>query len=396
MLSSRLQPNRGHMYQFASELGGGEDLSRLPTTSETPDHFYVNLSYFNDNTSPTNIMNQTQPATVTQSFSKPLKFNPNEYNLSIIRFSISSDTVPRSVQIPTGVTGGNTDLYVSLSYNGTYYTEPIVYPIYPNIAGPPIQAIYTIQQLLDLINAGYQAAQAEVALAGGPTGATGESAFMSYDPETLLFTMNSPVFYGTGGVGQTAGDGVGISMSYQLYHKFGGFNVIQRDPIQFNGFVDDTFVRDVTGYNYINNVYYPGGVLGATGSFLQLRQDVEWPSAIQDYNKLIITSQFLPTVAETTAQQTYSDWQGNSSNNFLRIVTDFLIGNDLSLISNSENFIYQPTLLRLASLSGNVEISQIDLTVYLGDKFGNIVPLSLNPLDYISAKIGFIRKGLSN
>ena len=358
-----------------------------------PDHFYINLTYFNNNTSNTNIMNQTVPARISQTYDRDIISQPDLWNLSIVRFSISSDTVPRVTQ-PLGTTGGNTDLYVDLGYDGTDYTQPIVLPVYPNITGS-VQGVYQVNEFLDLINAGYQAAQAEIALAGGPTGPTGQAAFISYDPTSGLYTMNSPSFYGTGGIGATAGNGVSITMSYQLYHKFQSFDVIQNDPILFNA-SDVTFVRAVRGDN-VATLTYPS--VGVTGQFLQLRQDAPWASSIEDIDRLLITSQFLPVVKEYKSEQLLTQYSGNqqqNGNQTLSIITDFFIGSDSVILSRSENFIYIPPIYRWCSLKGQTPIKQVDLQIYYADKLGNIFPLYVNPLDSFDVKILFAKKGLAS
>src|ERR1700722_577484 len=273
-------------------------LPKEPDPKDTdPDHFYVNLTFFNNNTSNINVMNQTIPAKIEQTFSRDLIAEPDLWNASVVRFSIASDTVPRVTQV-LGTTGGNTDLYVNLSYNGTFYDEPIVLPTYPNLSGA-VQAVYQVNEFLDIINAAYREAQVEVALAGGPTGPTGVAAFMMFDPATSLYTMNVPVFYGTGSVGTSTT--VGVGMSYQLYHKFGSFNVVQNDPILMNN-IDDTFVKAVRGDNIVT-LNYPSA--GITGQYMQLRQDSPWGSSIEDVDRLLLTTQFLPVIKEYRAEQLY-------------------------------------------------------------------------------------------
>src|ERR1700722_822399 len=235
------------------------------------DHVYFDLTFYN-NSEAVNSSEQFIPAKVIQTNSVEIIDNPTEWNLTIARFSISSDSIGRVYQ-PIGTTGGNTTLFAGLTYLGVHYDEPIVLPTmnYPN--GVNVQVVFDVNDFIDLINAAWAAAQVSVAGAGGPTG---YQPIMTYDPSTGLYTINSPEGYGTY-TGGSGGTGVQITMSYDLWHKFQSFSAIENDPIQYNN--HDVTIKVLARGDNITTLQYPAGT---TGLYYQMRQDAAWPASIMD------------------------------------------------------------------------------------------------------------------
>lgn len=365
-----------------------DDLTRV-------DHRYFNLQYTNNSDTMAEGSSQFVPCNVQQFYDVDIITQPQMWNVALCRFAISSSSIGRVYQ-PLGTTGGNTTMYVSLSYNGTYYDEPIVLPTVTTYNQVQVQVVYNINAFLNLLNAGYALAQTAVAGAGGPTGYG--QVLVTYEPTSGLYYVNIPSWYGTGTIG-TTGNGIGVHMSYQLYHRFGGFDVIENDPILYNNH-DVTFVRYYSGNN-LGNITYPVGTggTGPSGGYMELAQDAAWPSSLEDINRLIITSTSLPITQEFRSNQFFSQFNSNVLGNGIlqqAIVTDFFIGEDSPIVASSENFLYTPTLLRLASLVGTSPLRQLDLQAYVVTKFGALFPIVLGPTDSFDAKIVFIYKGLTS
>lgn len=346
------------------------------------DHYYFNLTFFNNG-------DQYKIANVVQPFDRTILFEPQKWNMAIARFSISSDYIARAYQ-PLGTTSVNTKEWVSLSYNGTYYDSPVVLPTVLSPSGVFIQAAYDVNSFLNIVNAAYAASYAAVVAAGGPTGAYGQ-VLMTYEPQDGLYFLNVPTYFGTGGIGMTAGDGIGVHMSYALYHRFLSFNTFQNVPLLNNNH-DVTFVRYLSGNN-ITTIEYPVGV---TGKYLALAQDAPWASSIMDVTRLLISTTTIPITPEFRTQQFYMQFDGNPANQSLPIVTDFFIGEDSSIINSAESFLYTPTLLRLTSLQGTNPIRQMDIEVSFATSDGTIYPLWLAPGDNIDIKFLFLKKGLTS
>lgn len=357
-----------------------------------PDHLYLTASLYNNRfLDPT--LPQPVPAELSQTRSSPFIFNPSQYNLTIARFAISPDLIPRVSQ-DVNTTTSNTFLYAGLSYNDVYYDEPIVLPTVLAPDGSTIKALYSIQAFVDLINDAWTTAYASVVGAGGPTG-TG-SIFMSYDNTQGFYTVNVPNYYGTGGTG--AGT-IGVHMSLALYGSFGSFNVIQPlgPRITYNHH-EITFIKEWTGTNRNADLSYPNGTV--EGIYMQLRQDAPWPSSVMDIHRLIITTSSLPVYQDFLApinpiQMNTQTIQGNNA--ALSIVTDFYCGHDLELEGQSETLRYVPTgLYRLISLSGSAPITRWDLKIFYQTADGNIYPLYIPVGGECSVKLLFLKKGLTS
>jgi hypothetical protein len=346
------------------------------------DHIYFDLTYYNNSTS-IQANEQTIPATVFQSYAQTIIKNPEEWSLTVARFSISSNNIPRVVQSPT-TTDVTTEFWVGVSYAGNYYDAPILLPavLYNNQI--QLRAAFNVNQFLDLINTGYIAAQTLAAAAGGPTGAG--YPFMSYDPVSGLYQMNEPDYMITNGTGTS-----NLTMSYQLYHKFQSFPVHINAPLTYNHH-DVSFYAKVRGNGPVEYTYPD---LGTTGLYIPITQEAAWPSSIMDINRLLVTTTTIPVVTEFRGTQTYMSLQANNQNETKQIITDFFIGLDQQILPRSEHWLYTPNLYRIASMKGNTPMRQLDITIYVVTTAGIIYQLYLNPLDSLDIKLLFMKKGLT-
>lgn len=377
--------NSGNNLTQQNKSIGNSTYSRNYPPEPVTDHVYFDLTFFNNSES-TDSTEQLIPAKVIQTLSADIVGMPKTWNLTIARFSISSDAIGRVYQ-PFPTTSANTDLFAGLSYQGTYYDSPIVLPVqtYPN--GINIQVVYNVNDFVDLINAAWAASSASVISAGGPTG----QPVMTFNPADGLYTINSPVGYGTGTIG-TTGNGVGIHMSYDLWHKFQSFSEIVNDPILYNNH-DATFIRICRGDN-VTTLNYPSA--GVTGLYYQLRQDAAWPSSIMDVSRLLITTSSLPVTQEFRSQQLYSQFLGNNGNARMAVLTDFFIGSDSELMNRNQHWLYTPNLYRIISLESTYPIRQIDLSILVQTNDGTVYPVYLSPRDNLDIKLLFLHKGLTS
>jgi len=348
-----------------------------------PDHIYFNLTFTNNNVPPNGTTPQYVPARVMQTYDRVIVPDPSKYNVSIVRFAISSDALNRVYQ-PYPTTTMNTTFWAGVGYTGTYYNEPIVLPVMVDPNGVNIQGVNNVNLFIDQINTAYGNATTALA-ATGPTG-IGQP-LITYNPVDGLYTMNIPSWMHD--------NNVSVTMSYQLYHRFLGFSATVNNPLLYNN-RDVTFNQVYRGDN-LTSIEYPIGTggTGPTGPYLQMRQDCQWPSSIMDINRLIIVTNTIPVVSEFKANQTSSQFGAAPGNQTLSILTDYFIGEDLQLQANSNKFIYVPTIYRISSLQGNSPLVQLDLSVYVSDSGGNIYPLYLGPLDSMDSKILFLEKGLT-
>jgi hypothetical protein len=369
----------------------------LSSVTHHPDHIYLDVNLYNDSFAGPTGMGKPQyiAAEVNQVRDSPIIYEPYRYNLTIARFSISASDVERVSQPPL-ITDSTTLWFVGLSYEGVYYTQPIVIPTTMGRAVPvPEKVIFNVNAYLDLINAGFLAAQTAAQTAGAPTGPTGSQVIMTFDPATSLYTLNVPETYGTGTIGMTAGNGVGVHMSFLLYQKFQSFNVIQNNPLLYGaGFNSDvTYVREWTGNNYTTDIYINGAT---SGVYMQLRQDAAWASSISNINRLQITVSQIPITQEYVQTISTTQDQGGPANQIAPILTDFFIGSNLELSSVGESYIYTPPIYRICSLQGTAPLKGFSIKIYIVTTSGVRFPLYLAPGSSMSLKLLFLEKGLTS
>lgn len=358
--------------------------------SYAPDHIYLNGSLYNDNYKNPSLA-QYVPAEISQTRTSPFLSNSSAFNVAITRFAISADCIPRVSQ-PLNTDISNTQWHVSLSYNGIYYDAPVVLPTSVDPAGNPAKVLYSVQAFLDFINDSWLVAQNAAQAGGAPTGPG--QIFFSYDKSQGFYNLNVPDWYGEGITGLAPADGIGVHMSLGLYGLFGSYNaILPRGPsITYDGH-EVTFIRELTGYNYMTNVVYPG--IGTTGNYMQLQQDAPLASSIMNVHRLVITTN-LPVYSSFTAPLFTSDLT-LGGNNTLKMLTDFYIGHDGTLEQDNSTLKYVATgLLRLISLAGSVPIQNWDLKVFYVTAENEVYPLYIPPGGELSIDLLFLKKGLTS
>lgn len=361
-----------------------------------PERVYYDLTFFNNTFLDVNSPVQYVPAGVTQTRDTPYLYNPEQYNMAIVRFSIDGSYIARVAQSPlsnTGTTG--TRLWVSLSYNGVYYDEGIVFPTITSFIGKQEKLEYNIYGFLDHINDALFRCQQRVIAAGAscPYGQT----FITYDPSSQLYQINIPSYYGTGTFGATGDGTIGVHMSYFLFQKLGSsFDVDQDSPLKYNNH-DIAIVKKWRGDNQISgsNFYFGGSPTGNTGTYFAIKQDCPFPSSIVDLNRLIITTTTLPVVEEFKYRDDFLA-VGTKENVTASVITDILIGKDVPLASRGEPLVYIPDVYRLVALKSAVPLNKADVQFFVADKQGFIYQLFLAPGSSINCKLLFLKKGLSN
>jgi hypothetical protein len=425
------------------------------------DHVYLNIAIpHNDalsvNGSPT-------LATFTNNYSQPIISNPLEYEMSIVRFSLPGGDLP--IQIcpiqPYPNTDPNLTVYgVALSY-GTY-TTPVQYLEYvPNntLTIPPAPAagegvvrnqyvryyqIFSYQQIVDMINAAYQAAF--INLSANTTPPTGAVApFMTFNSANDLFTMNAQsdsygLSYNTGTVSASAGTVTGVGTTFtsamvggRLTFANGQSGIITAFTDATHITIDNTNTISSTTYSilygirvYMNtalqNLFdesfqkiflgYNGGIdfeiliknnennsstnanlpSGHQNVYLMVQ---EFPT-LQNFNSLqsILFKTTLISVRNEIRPNIVNNQAGNTQNitNQSPIITDF----ELNLIQGFDfrsSIHYLPTAeYRITDLTSNSPISQINMDIYWTDNYGNEYQLMIPAHSVVTIKILFRKK----
>lgn len=354
------------------------------------DHIYLNVTVFNDSviTAPTQPF--YIPATVSQTRASAIVSNPSEWNFSIVRFSVNSSAIPR-------ITESASNLVVGYSFNNVFYDAPVVIPLAPDVnSGLPSQSLYDIFSLVNIINAAFFTAQ--TAAAGGGAVFPYGQVFLHYDPSTQLFSLYIPSYFGEGTVSVDMTT-IGVHMSFDMSQRLESFPTIQNFPLQNNGH-DVTFVKKFSGLNQVTlpatTTLGPGGPVAMAGNYMLLQQDSAWPSAVENVNRVALTTSSIPVINEYRSTSLYSLQGGGNNNQTIPILTDFIAGSAAPLSNAGEPFTYIPQIYRLSSMTSTQPMLKYDITANVIDRFGNLSLLRIPPGGLMDVKMLFLKKGLSN
>ena len=252
----RSEMEGGYLGDYMSEQRNMEDRNpERPENviiSQSQDHFYYNTII---NNSTDNVV----PAIYKDVRSDAILQNPEDYTLSIVRFSLSSGVLPifNFKPLPGSKTTGNQDLNlgkysVTLSYNGVdvqQYLTFILNRLNPNAPqtnkdnvnwnynNPPnlsdwltinssnynYYQVFDYQNFLDMINAALFTAYMKVDPNSPPKLAGAPAPFMQLNHTTGLISL---MVHRTFNVGYAGSPTIEISMNNDLYMFFNNFSTI--------------------------------------------------------------------------------------------------------------------------------------------------------------------------
>jgi hypothetical protein len=368
--------------------------------------------------------------------SSPFIMNPEDYYLSILRFTVETGTLP--VFIPViQPNQGNRDLTIyslqlewedpatSITYTSgetflTFFPQNKAAPLPPppNATANGIQNnagryydVYNYSVIPLLVNYALQVAfnalQTAV-VAGGAALPSGFAPVMTWDSSSdsavLYFDTAGYNFYfpaATYPVPPAGYAPIRLFFNAPLYGLFPSF------PAEYLG-----YAPALSGKNFLFTPFNVGGLnngiitpfpvptppLPATWTSTQIYQEYSTIANFSPIVALVFTSNTLPIqpnqvstpLVINNAQQVVL---GGNNSDFANVITD--------LVSDTgqykPNLTYNPTSeYRLITLYGNRPLSNIDIQVYWRDKFGRLNPFRLASGEAITIKVAFLKKGTYN
>jgi hypothetical protein len=414
---------------------------------QDPDLVYYNASIVNGNSTQTTSDPQIR---FTETRDIPIINDASKYNFSIVRFTLNGPNKDLPLFIPTILTGSDnptnnvnlTCYSVSLKATVNYFvgagfqtntftaTENIIWqPETLDIVQAPVPLpstcqtgqdvttryywCYTYSHWLDLVDAAFAAAQANIqsqfaiwyaGLPGaGPVPTMGtKPCQMLYNPTSNLFSLYADR-YGFGGADRSSITSV-ADESYQLYfnsNMFGLFSNFQNLYVNLPGGLINEIIIYSALYQNLISVTSPPAPAGGAATYWVISQD--YPSTSSLWNpceSIVFTSSLLPLVNEQSGDPVRFG-QSNlgllSSNQaaFQPIVTDVALVNESA--SDYRQYIqYAPTAeYRMCSFQrSKVPIRAIDIQVYWKNRLdGQIYPLQMFNLSSVSFKLMLRRRG---
>jgi hypothetical protein len=310
--------------------------------SNTNDDVYVDLLLTNSIQSNAN---NRVAVSFMQNSSQPILKSTNGYKLSIIRFSLNTETLPIFIPVMKDTSKVDTIYSITMQYNGISFQQFMQFePQNLNPTDPDEYFyVYSYQYLIYLVNkclsSCFNGLMSQLTSAI-PT----NSPIMSFDNNTqkCAVSFNSTYY------GYNESNKINIYMNNAMYTLFASLPAM--------------VLNNSNGMNYqLNNLISSDPDL--------VVQDYSTVAIWNPISSVIFTSNLLPIYqSQTPPVQIYTDStlkNSSSTYNFLNILTDF-VGDDLDFVPYIQ---YAPSIYRFLSVKQNTEIRNIDLQVYWNNRY---------------------------
>lgn len=332
---------------------------------------------------------------------------PENYFLSVVRFSLQSPTLPVFIpQVQLGQPNPNLLIYtvtMSYSFGGNTYNfqQPLIYIPFDQsqpTPQPPLTFqdltseyyyMYSYQQFTGILNQAMtdclNGLNALVVGAGGALPTT-NAPFFEFDPQGYLFTLNADEL----GYASTLPSPISIFCNSRLHTLLSSF--------QFIRYGETTSIANGKNYQFmVYNNYSLNQIILPTYTALQMYQENSTAGLFNPIQSIVFTTSLVPVNPENVSVPTVFGQDkrlfnvGNNSN-IQPILTDFQVpfapGN-----TYRPTIEYQPSgEYRLLDLYGSSPLSSLELQVYWKDNFGGIHPFYLGSGCSGNLKIMFRRK----
>lgn len=365
--------------------------------------------------------------TFNEARAQPYLTKPEDYFVSVVRFTLDSVNLPVFIPIPVLNQADVTKLIYTvtiMSSTGVVFQSPVYWipdyraepapigPVTNSMISPPIPYYYSYSycHFVDLINNALAVLMIDYANYSG----INSQIYVYYDPETSLFQLGGNVeSFRTDSAGNPlSANNVSVFFNTPLLNLMSSLpaSYVAGTVTDFNGDVvlqADYKMILSTGSNvpygspqpYVNNVR-----LRKTYGILDDVYDV---FAIQEYETLSLWTPVTGIIFKTTLLSTAPEnmatpvvYQNNNQNinagrqnaEVLNILADFY-DTKVSGTTYKPYIYYEPSgEYKLTELYGKQPISAIDIQVYWRDTFGNLVPFYLSAGASSTIKILFRKK----
>jgi len=292
--------------------------------------------------------------------------NPSDWIVGIVRFYAPSLYIPIfrwGTQAPESHEDPNLTVY--FTFGGVTKSANVIYVEQSNDTTPTTgRLIWNITDFIDQVNTAILTAFNLIKVEGGfPTIKAPE---LVYDANTNLISLFTEASMRTG-------NGVKFGMSSLLYSYFPSFNVREDTLLIPNKFV--YFLQIFS--NPINNITY-GGVPG-----YRILQEFPTVSLWNGVEKILFSSSTIPVNEELL--QSGTDLRQ-------RVLFDFILSNDQINDRSAINY-YNEGGQRWSTMASHWPLKKLDMEVDILFKGGFTLPLRLNKLDTLTAKLEFRRRG---
>lgn len=382
------------------------------TKRDTPDKVYydITISNLQNNTTagPNIYFNETR--------NSPFILDPQSYYLSIVRFTLDTNTLPviqPDIQPAPNSNVNLTSYSITLEWNNpvapfqSFLQQTFITFVPQNnqaiVPAPPSQTttglqnnetgyydIFNYQYWILLINNTFQ--QCFTALNAQVVGAglvlpTANSPVMSWDTQTNIAILNAD----EAGYNDTAANKIDIYFNPALFNIFSSLPFIIESTDVVAGGKNARII--MSGFGGANVVQFPP--VAPTYVALQIVQEYSTLALWTPITSIVFTSNTLPIVAnQVSAPLLFFDGKrfqsGGNNSNIAQIITDFVANDGIY----KPNIVFIPSAqYRLVDLVGNSPLYNIDIEVFYKNRVGEFIPVRLNSGGTATIKLLFTRKG---
>lgn len=382
------------------------------TFRDTPDKVYYDIVI-------SNLQNQaTSPPVLyfNETRNTPFVLDPESYYLSIVRFTLDTNTLPiitPEIQ-PSPNSNVNLTVYsITLEWTNPVspfqtFTQQTFITYSPQnkqalVPAPPSQTlsglqntetgyydIYNYQYWILLVNQTFttcfNALNAQV-VAAGLTLPSSRAPVMNWDTQSNIALLSAD----QAGYNDTSANYIKIYFNSPLFNLFSSFPFIVEDTnISANGKNSRIIM---SGFGGANVVPYPP--VSPTYTALQIVQEYSTIALWTPITSIVFTSNTLPISSnQVSAPLLFFNGQryqsGGNNSNISQIITDFVANDGVY----KPNIVYLPSAqYRLVDLVGNTPLYNLDVAVSYKNRVGELIPFRLSSGASATIKILFTRKG---
>lgn len=354
--------------------------------NDSNDIIYYNSSY-------TNTSNTSSIINYTESRNDPILTNPLDYVMSVVRFTVDGANIP-IFNFASNSNGSPNNNYYTITLtdaSSVDYTVGVIFvPDEVPFSLVPPNPIWSYQSFINMINTAYNTAYNS----GGFNKGT------SKYPPFIVFDEENERFYfavDTVGLGletpfnnsYTNGQ-IKVYMNQNLYAFFANFSSTLYDHNQSEKY--NRIIFKLLGNNVLLNSIYEPFTGNLLASALITPQDYGNIYVWSELTKIVITSSYIPIIPEYITGR-LDNLQ--SSDQQLRVISDYVVPLDGQVGAGTTVFIYLPTAeYRYINLNGSSGITKLDFQAFWQDRYNVLRPIYLSSGQSFTIKILFKKKSI--
>lgn len=334
--------------------------------------FYYDMALLNTGTYPI-------VAQISDQRSGTILENPQEWEMSVVRFDLSSDLIP--IFFPIITTSPQSNQSVTLRYLNNDFRQ------YVQATSNEIkEGVFDFQIWLNHVNDALQLAFTALK-AAFPAAAPTLPPLLFLNPQTSLISLYTQDTYLDTNPARIQ---IGVNQPLQQILDFPCNRGLMFPSL--NGFDCEIAINQSASLLPVApRATYPIALSALAGTWIQTSQEFRSLDEWSQIKSIAFQSQLLPIVKEYVPSSVDQYQNDNISSSSFPIVTDFLVAKD-GVEPTRHHYTYLPTAeYRMISLVGNKPISRVDMGATYQTDDGVIRPVMIAPNKGMNLKLVFRR-----